>query len=160
MTRRPRGERLRLALVGSGWIASAHLDALDRLGRSTLIGVVSPREESARAVAEPRGAPAFTSVERVLDERPDVVYVCVPPSAAVAVLDRIVERGIPFLTEKPLAATDADGPAGRDPYEAQAEAFLDAVAAGDPARVLATYADALRTDRLTRAVVAATGRPG
>ena len=329
MRRRPRGERLRLALVGSGWITSAHLDALDRLGRSTLIGVVSPREESARAVAEPRGAPAFTSVERVLDERPDVVYVCVPPSAAVAVLDRIVERGIPFLTEKPLAATDADGPAriaaavearglvaavgyhlraleglaevrgllaanpahlltarwlsgtpapawwlreavgggqvveqathfydvgrhlvgeaqvvgavatrqepvvpagadvvdataavvlfetgavgsfantrrlasarvevelaaadllitirrvddapgswaididdgtgvrtippGRDPYEAQAEAFLDAVAAGDPARVLATYADALRTDRLTRAVVAATGRPG
>ena len=51
-------------------------------------------------------------------------------------------------------------PAGRDPYEVQAEAFLDAVAARDPNRVLATYDDALRTDRLTRAVVAATGAPG
>ena len=49
---------------------------------------------------------------------------------------------------------------GRDPYEVQAEAFLDAVEAGDPSRVLSTYADALRTDRLTRAVVAATGRSG
>jgi len=51
-------------------------------------------------------------------------------------------------------------PPGRDPYEVQAEAFLDAVEAGDPGRVLSSYADALRTDALTRAVVAATGRSG
>ena len=49
---------------------------------------------------------------------------------------------------------------GRDPYERQASAFLDAVEAGDPSRVLSSYADALKTDRLTRAVVAATGAPG
>ena len=48
----------------------------------------------------------------------------------------------------------------RDPYELQAAAFLDAVEADDPSAVLSTYADALQTDRLTRAVVAATGRPG
>jgi predicted dehydrogenase len=266
----------------------------------------------------------------MLDEqRPDVAYVCVPPSAAVAILERLVERGIPFLTEKPLAATDSEGPAriaaavaersivaavwyhlralpalaevrdrlagsrihlfsarwlsgtpspawwlreeagggqvveqathfydlarllvgeatvvgaastreepvvpagadvvdataavlrfesgavgsfantrrlasgvveveiaasdllitirrsgddpggweavfddggpvhtippGRDPYEAQAEVFLNAVEANDPTRVLSTYADALLTDRLTRTVVAATGRAG
>jgi predicted dehydrogenase len=50
--------------------------------------------------------------------------------------------------------------AGRDPYEIQAAAFLDAVEARDPRRVLSTYGDALRTDRLTRSVVAATGAPG
>lgn len=44
--------------------------------------------------------------------------------------------------------------------ETQAAVFLDAVQAGDPSRVLSTYADALKTDRLTRAVVAATGAPG
>jgi predicted dehydrogenase len=49
---------------------------------------------------------------------------------------------------------------GRDPYEIQAEAFLDAVEAGDPSLVRSTYADALKTDRLTRAVVAATGVTG
>ena len=48
----------------------------------------------------------------------------------------------------------------RDPYEVQAEAFLDAVESGDPSRVLATYRDALATDRLTRSVVAASGTPG
>ena len=46
-----------------------------------------------------------------------------------------------------------------DPYELQAAAFLDAVDGRRSGRVLCTYADALQTDRLTRAVVAATGRP-
>ena len=51
-------------------------------------------------------------------------------------------------------------PPGRDPYEIQAETFLDAVVTGDPSAVASTYADALLTDRLTRAVVAATGGRG
>ena len=51
-------------------------------------------------------------------------------------------------------------PPGRDPYEIQAETFLDAVVVGDPSAVPSTYADALLTDRLTRAVVAATGASG
>ena len=45
------------------------------------------------------------------DARPDVVYVCVPPHRSVAIGERLVARGIPFLVEKPLAAADADGPA-------------------------------------------------
>ena len=47
-----------------------------------------------------------------------------------------------------------------DPYEHQAAVFLDAVEAGDRDGVLSTYRDALATDRLTRAVVAATGLRG
>jgi myo-inositol 2-dehydrogenase/D-chiro-inositol 1-dehydrogenase len=309
---------------------ATHLAALDRLGRTRLVAVASAHEESARATAGPYQAASYADLDRMLDEqRPDVVYVAVPPSAAVAIVEKVVERGIPFLTEKPLAATDADGPAriaaaiaeralvaavgyhlraidglaevtellaanrarlvtarwlsstpapawwrrvdeggGQvveqathfydlarllvgeasvvaaastreepvvpadadvvdataallqfesgaigsfantrrlasdvvsielaaadllitirratdapgsfaididdgtaprtippecDPYESQAARFLDAVEAGDPARVFSTYADALQTDGLTRAVVAATGRPG
>ncbi|HYX11015.1 MAG TPA: Gfo/Idh/MocA family oxidoreductase, partial [Candidatus Acidoferrum sp.] len=321
---------LRLAMIGAGWITQIHLEALDRLGRTTLVGVAATREESVRALATPRGAEAYTDIDRMLDEqRPDAAYVAVPPSEAVAMLDRLLERRIPFLTEKPLAATDRAGPEriaalvaergvvaavgyhlraldalaevrallasnpahlaiarwlsdtpgpawwrreasgggqvveqathfydlarflvgeatvvgaastrsdpvvpadadvvdataavlrfstgavgsfantrrlgsavvaielaasdllirirragdapggwavdfedddgvrtippGRDPYEAQAEVFVDAVEAGEPDRVLSTYGDALETDRLTRAVVAATGHGG
>lgn len=325
------GDHLRLGLVGAGWIAPFHLAALDRLGRTRLVGVASARLASATATAASRGAAAYDNLAAMLDaQRPDVAYVCVPPSAAVAACAELVERGIPFLVEKPLAATDTAGPAGiaahvaerslvvavgyhlraldvlpvvrerlaaaggarlvtarwldgtpspvwwrreetgggqvveqathlydlarhlvgeatvigavsvreepgvppgadvadataavlrfetgavgsfantrrlaagtvemelaapgllvtirragaepgrwevafsdgttvrtvppgRDPYEVQAEAFLDAVAAGNPEAVLSTYADALRTDALTRAVVAATGRGG
>ncbi|HLY14355.1 MAG TPA: Gfo/Idh/MocA family oxidoreductase [Candidatus Limnocylindrales bacterium] len=322
----------RLGLIGAGWISGYHLAALDRLGRTQLVAVTAASRASAEAVAAPAGAAAYpgTDLERMLDEqRPEVAIVAVPPWAAVATLERLVERDIPFLTEKPLAATDAAGPArlaaaiearslvaavgyhlrglealaevrsslatnpahlvsarwlgstpppvwwrteatgggqvieqathfydlarllageatvlgaastralpfvpegvdladataallrfdsgalgsfansrrlassvielslacadrlitirkleplqtswqvtiddggpvrtlapGRDPYEVQAEAFLAAVEARDPSRVLSTYADALRTDTLTRAVVAATGRSG
>lgn len=321
---------LRLGLIGAGWIMPAHLEALDRLGRTRVVGVASARLESAARLADPRGAVAYDDAERMLDEQhPDVVYIAVPPSASVAACEAVVAREIPFLVEKPLAATDAEGPArvaaaiaerglvaavgyhlraleqlpevrarlaadpailvtahwqdgtpapawwlreavgggqvveqathlfdlarhlvgeadvvgavstrsdpivpegadvvdataavvrfatgavgtfantrrqathtveisftgdgprttirrtgplpggwevvvedgqsvhvtppGRDPYERQAEGFLDAVDANDPAAVFATYQDAVRTDRLTRAVVAATGRPG
>ena len=320
----------RLGLIGAGWIAGLHLEALARVGRTELVGVVSGTGAGAATIADQWGGTAHDTVPAMLDgARPDVVYVCVPPFEAVGIGELLVERGIPFLTEKPLAAADGEGPvrlaaaiertrlvvavgyhlraldilpevrarlaarppglivaqwlgdtpgpawwgvasqgggqvveqathlydlarhllgeavvvgaisnrdpagsppgvdvadasaavlrfergaigsftnsrriasgdvsvqiasdgllttlakgslsqgdwhvrfetgdgatelhAKRDPYEIQAVAFLDAVDAGDPSRVLSTYADALKTDRLTRAVVAATGAPG
>ena len=104
-------DRLRLGLIGAGWISTLHLAAFDRLERTRLVGVASARLSSAEATAVPRGAVGYDDAERMLDEqRPDVVYVAVPPSVAVATCEAVIARGIPFLTEKPLAATDADGP--------------------------------------------------
>ena len=71
----------------------------------------------------PRGAAAYDDAERMLDEqRPDVVYVAVPPSAAIAACEAVVARGIPFLAEKPLAATDAGGPGARRGRDRRARA--------------------------------------
>ena len=61
--------------------------------------------ETADAVTARWGGTSFDAVDRMLDEAaPEVVYVAVPPHRSVAVLERLVERGIPFLVEKPLAA--------------------------------------------------------
>lgn len=104
-------DRLRLGLIGAGWITPAHLDALDRLGRTDLVGVASARLASAQRTATPRGAQAYDDIDRMLDDaRPEVVYIAVPPSAAIAACEAVVARGIPFLTEKPLAAVDSAGP--------------------------------------------------
>jgi myo-inositol 2-dehydrogenase/D-chiro-inositol 1-dehydrogenase len=101
----------RLGLVGAGWIAGLHLEALARLERTELVGVVSGTGTGAAATASQWGATSYADLDTMLDEaRLDVAYVCVPPHRAVAIGERLVERGIPFLTEKPLAATDADGP--------------------------------------------------
>ena len=103
---------LRLGLIGAGWIAGLHLEALERLGRTTLVGVVSGTGAGAAAVTERWGGAAYEHPEAMLeDARPDVVYVCVPPYRAVAIGELLVGREIPFLTEKPLAAADGDGPA-------------------------------------------------
>jgi predicted dehydrogenase len=73
---------------------------------------VSGTGAGANAVTERWGGTRYDDLDRMLDEaRLDVAYVCVPPFRAVAIGERLVERGIPFLTEKPLAATDGDGPA-------------------------------------------------
>lgn len=101
----------RLGLVGAGWIARLHLAALGRLGRTELVGVVSRTVESAAALANEWGGSPFEDLDRMLETaRPDLAYVCVPPDRAVGIGERLTERGIPFLTEKPLAADDAVGP--------------------------------------------------
>jgi predicted dehydrogenase len=104
--------KLRLGLVGGGWISRQHLEALERLGRTELVGVVSRTPETADAVTARWGGARFDDVDAMVDgAKPDLAYVAVPPHRAVAIGERLVERGIPFLTEKPLAASDAAGPA-------------------------------------------------
>ena len=102
---------LKLVLIGAGWIGSYHLAALGRLGRTRLVGVASARLERAEEVAFPHGAVASADPERILDQlRPDVAWLCVPPGAAPPLAESLVRRGIPFLAEKPLAASDAAAP--------------------------------------------------
>jgi len=103
----------RLAMIGAGWISGYHLAALDRLDRTRLVAVASGSLASASAIAGPRRIPAYPieDLERMLDtDRPEIAFVAVPPAHAVGILERLVERNIPFLTEKPLAALDAAGP--------------------------------------------------
>ena len=65
-------DTLRLGLIGAGWITPAHLDALDRLGRTRLMGVASARLERAQRTAIPRGARGYDDPSRMLDaEHPD-----------------------------------------------------------------------------------------
>jgi len=102
-------DRLRLGLVGTGWITGLHLAALARLERTELVGVVSGSIDRAAALTLRWGGSAHPEVRRMLDdERPDVVYVCLQPLRSAVVCELLVERGVPFLTEKPLAAAAAD----------------------------------------------------
>jgi myo-inositol 2-dehydrogenase/D-chiro-inositol 1-dehydrogenase len=103
---------VRLGLVGGGWISRHHLEALERLGRTKLVGVVSRTSETGDAVTTRWGGTRYDDLDTMLAKaKPEVVYVAVPPYRAVAIGERLVAAGIPFLTEKPLAASDAAGPA-------------------------------------------------
>jgi myo-inositol 2-dehydrogenase/D-chiro-inositol 1-dehydrogenase len=102
---------IRLGLVGGGWISGQHLEALERLGRTELVGVVAGRRETAEAVTARWGGQAYDDLAAMLDgARPEVVYVAVPPHRSVSIGEQLAARHLPFLTEKPLAATDPDGP--------------------------------------------------
>jgi predicted dehydrogenase len=93
-------EPLRVAVVGCGGIGKTHLDRWRKIETAQLVGVSDVDEERARAT----GLPAFTEHERLLDEvRPEAVDICTPPAFHAPVALAAIERGIPVISEKPLA---------------------------------------------------------
>lgn len=97
---------IRLAFVGAGSVAQRHVNVLSELGDIEITGVVDAVEEAARGLASVCGAAAYPSVGEALDEtRPDAVYLCVPPFAHGEPELAVIDRGLPFFVEKPLAAS-------------------------------------------------------
>ena len=95
----------RIGLVGAGFIAGRHVDALTAIEGVTVAGIADPRTERAEVLAARAGAAAYAHWEDLLDvERLDALWVCVPPHAHGAVEDSAVDRGLPLFVEKPLAA--------------------------------------------------------
>ncbi|TYP74758.1 Gfo/Idh/MocA family protein [Paenibacillus methanolicus] len=102
---------LNVGIVGTGWFSNVHADILtkmDGVAVSAFVGSsLAKAEQSALRYAT---AQPYASVEQMLDQaKPDAVYICVPPFAHGDIERQLVERGIPFLVEKPLGA-DIDEP--------------------------------------------------
>ena len=96
---------VKIGFVGSGGISQAHTSALDKIEDAEIVAFTDADEERAvQAAAHYPGAGAYTDVKRMLDEQElDTVYVCVPPHAHGEIELTLIERGIPFFVEKPLA---------------------------------------------------------
>jgi len=58
---------LRLGLVGGGWISRQHLDALQRLGRTELVGVVAGSRATADEVTGQWGGTSYDDLDRMLE---------------------------------------------------------------------------------------------
>ena len=98
-------DRLRVALIGPGFIAQRHLEVLSTEPGAELVGIVSRSRDKAEAAARRFGGRPYDDLERMLDtERPDAVWVCVTPDAHGALELGLIERGIHLMVEKPLAA--------------------------------------------------------
>lgn len=94
----------KIACVGNGWVAGRHLAVLAKLDDVAIVGVAGRSVERATALAETYGAAAFDDAECMLDiTRPDALLICTIPGAHGAIEAAAIERGIPFLVEKPLA---------------------------------------------------------
>ena len=98
-------DRLRVALIGPGFIAQRHLEVLSSEPGAELVGIASRSLARAEAAARRFGGRPYDDIERMLDaERPDAVWVCVTPDAHGALELGLIERGIHLFVEKPLAA--------------------------------------------------------
>ena len=102
-----RSDQVGIGIVGSGFIAGAHAEAISRLPRATVHAVASRSAGKAAEFAERWGIPAWHTDFRELAARPDVDVVCV---AAPNALHRDIavaaaRAGKHVICEKPLART-------------------------------------------------------
>jgi myo-inositol 2-dehydrogenase/D-chiro-inositol 1-dehydrogenase len=136
---------VRVGLVGAGGVGARHARTLAAFTDVELVGICDPAAVG-EALAAEVGVPCVDRLESLLRERPDAVWLCVPPFAHGEPETALVRAGLPFFVEKPLAA---DLPV--------AERVAAAVAgAGLPT---ATGYHWRHLDTVERARAALTGRP-
>jgi myo-inositol 2-dehydrogenase/D-chiro-inositol 1-dehydrogenase len=96
--------RLRVACVGSGFIAGRHLQALSGMADVHIVAVADTQLERATQVAARYGARPYGDGLTLLGtEELDAVWLCVPPFAHGTLEAAAIARGLPFFVEKPLA---------------------------------------------------------
>jgi predicted dehydrogenase/uncharacterized protein YbjT (DUF2867 family) len=110
-----------VAIIGAGFIATAHAKALQKRKDMRVSAVVDPSFAAAETLAKTVGAPkVFASIDDLLARaRPDAAHVLTPPHVHAQSATPILKAGVDVLVEKPMAATSAE-----------CRAMLDAAAEG------------------------------
>jgi len=100
---------IRCGIVGSGFAARFHYDALLRLYsvKTKIAGSYSPTAERLRQFTEPRHLKAFRNLESLIDDS-DVVHVCTPPSTHEPVAVAALEKNKHVIVEKPFTGYFGD----------------------------------------------------
>jgi len=95
-------EPCRIGVVGAGGVAARHVRTLGGMPDVEVVGVTDV--DPARAVAFGRefGVPPVTDLDALLGQRPDAVYVCVPPFAHGDLEPVVAAAGVHLFVEKPL----------------------------------------------------------
>lgn len=101
--------RFRVAVVGLGAVSESHLDAYRELDCVELVGVVEPRADRRRELAERYDVPGFASCnELFVERRPEIASVLTPAATHRQVTEECAAAGVHVLCEKPLAVTLED----------------------------------------------------
>lgn len=101
---------LKVALVGCGQIADAHLQQIHRIPCAEVIAVCDLEPLLTRQAAERFDVPAqFTDLEQMLrDTAPDVLHVTTPAHTHAAIACTALQAGVHVYVEKPFAVDLAE----------------------------------------------------
>ncbi|HWC31578.1 MAG TPA: Gfo/Idh/MocA family oxidoreductase [Actinomycetota bacterium] len=108
--------RTRVGIVGAGFAASSHLDALSRVGGVEVTAIAASTPERGRAAAERYGIERAREDWRAVveDDEVDVVHNCTPNFLHAEVSSAALSAGKHVLSEKPLAMDSRETAALRD----------------------------------------------
>lgn len=91
-------------MIGTGDFARRHLQVLSRESEVDIVGHVSALRERAEAQAKEWGGHAYGSAQDLVRRAsPDAVWISVAPSAHGAIESALIDGGVPFFVEKPVA---------------------------------------------------------
>jgi myo-inositol 2-dehydrogenase/D-chiro-inositol 1-dehydrogenase len=95
---------VRVGLIGAGSVGARHARTLAGFDDVEIVGIADAVPGAAEALAAELSLPAVENPDRLLAERPDGIWLCVPPFAHGALELDVIRAGLPFFVEKPLAA--------------------------------------------------------
>jgi predicted dehydrogenase len=101
---------LRVAVIGVGSMGKNHARVYAELPDVELVGVSDVSLETARAIGDQYGAPAYADYRQMLAvEKPEAVSIVVPTALHEEAAMASLEAGAHLLIEKPIAATVDEG---------------------------------------------------
>ncbi|MEX2541670.1 MAG: Gfo/Idh/MocA family oxidoreductase [Trueperaceae bacterium] len=101
---------MKIAMIGSGGFAQAHLEALAAEPGVEVVGHVSRTAERTEAAARRWGGRAYPTCQELLDnESVEAAWITVPPGSHGAIERCLIEHRVPFFVEKPLSADRETG---------------------------------------------------
>ena len=96
-------QRLRVGLLGAGYILDAHAKALQSLSSVDVTAVCDVSRSRAEAAAQAHGiANIYTDLGDMLKAGVDAVHVLVPPQLHVDLTRQILDAGVHAFVEKPM----------------------------------------------------------
>ena len=103
-------EKIRVAVIGAGSIAAAHLRAYAaHAERCEIVGIADIIKQAAVEKAAEYGGAAFSDMTAMLDAcKPDALSICTPPKHHLPAVKAAAARQIAVLCEKPPARTLAE----------------------------------------------------
>lgn len=98
-------DKLKVAVIGAGFIGKQHIAAIRRLPATEVVAIVGSNEERTRKSAEVLGIPHYyTNLTELLDNHPDldVVHNCTPNGLHYSFNKLLIEKGVNIYCEKPF----------------------------------------------------------
>lgn len=104
------GKIIRCGIVGSGFAAKFHYEALRRLYsvKIEIAGSYSPTAERLKQFTEQRNLKAYKNLNALIDDC-DVVHVCTPPSTHESIVIAALQKNRHVIVEKPFTGYFGDG---------------------------------------------------
>jgi predicted dehydrogenase len=102
--------RVRIGIIGTGFMGRVHCEALRRLGTVDVATVAASSLEKAQAFAAAHGVPGAEGDYRAIlaDSSIDAVHICTPNARHFEMASAVIHAGKHVMCEKPLAMTSAE----------------------------------------------------